>query len=469
MNIKNAILKVFSANFLQLIVGIIVGFVTPIVMTIEGYADYKTYMLYISYIGFFHFGFIDGLYIKYGGKLESNINYQILKGEHNFLCILELVITCIMLILAIILKNTIILLFAISIIPYMIAAFHKYFNQAVGNFKKYSNIMYIYTIVYMICNLILVFLFKCKNYIWYCLALIISNLLSVAIIEINFLKKNKNTKAIFEKENILLTIKTGFLILLGNLAVIGLFGIDKWFVKLFLTTEDFAYYSFAVSMLNIINTLVNAISVTFYNYLFTNNSNESIEKLKNYLITLGGFASLGYFALDFIVNYFIKKYIPSLNIIAITFAVFPYMILINALYVNLYKVNKNEKKYFKVVISMLAISIMYNIIAIILFKNTTSIAFATILTLITWVIYSTYDLKNVKTTKKMYIYMFSLTTFFLICTQCFNWLVGGMIYFVIFIALTWLLNKNVIKECYEKLSKSIKKLKDERKKENGKI
>ena len=118
---------------------------------------------------------------------------------------------------------------------------------------------------------------------------------------------------------------------------------------------------------------------------------------------------------------------------------------------------------------MLIISIIYNIIAVVIFKNTISIAFATILTLITWVIYSTYDLKNVKTTKKMYIYMFSLTTFFLICTQCFNWLVGGMIYFVIFIALTWLLNKNVIKECYEKLSKSIKKLKDERKKENGKI
>lgn len=465
MNIKKSILKVFSANFLQLISGIIIGFVVPAVLSIEGYANLKTYMLYVSYIGLFHFGFIDGLYIKYGGKKIDEISKNELKGEHTFLIIFQIVISLLLFLLGLCRNDIVIILFSISILPIMIQAFHKYIYQATGNFGKYSNIIYIYTIFYTILNVILAFIFHSQNYVLYCLTTFVANLFSTIMFEIKFIINYKDVKIKINKDDIKNTIKIGFIVLLGNLAVVSLFGIDKWFVKLFLTTEDFAYYSFAVSMLNIINTLVNAISVTFYNYLFTNNSNENIEKLKNYLITLGGFASLGYFVLAFIVKYFIEKYIPSLNIIAITFAVFPYMILINALYVNLYKVNKNEKKYFKVVISMLLISIIYNIIAIVVFKNTTSIAFATILTLITWVIYSTYDLKNVKTTKKMYIYMFLLTTFFLICTQCFNWLIGGIIYFVIFIILTWLLNKNVIKECYEMLSKSIKKLKNNRNKE----
>ena len=467
MNIKKAIAKVFSANFIQLLAGIIVGFVVPVILPIEGYAELKTYTLLISYVGLLHFGYLDGLYIKYGGKNFKDIDKGVLKGEHKFIAIAEMVISLLILVIGIITKNLVFVLFAITILPANLCTFYKGVFQATGEFNQYTKVIKVYTLTYTALNIILAVLLKSKIYVLYCLAIFISHSVTLMIFEIKLRKNYGNVKSI-KPTDIKEVTKTGILVLLGNLSVVALFGIDKWFVKLFLTTEDFAYYSFAVSMLNIINTLVNAISVTFYNYLFTNNSNESIEKLKNYLITLGGFASLGYFALAFIVKYFIEKYIPSLNIIAITFSVFPYMILINALYVNLYKVNKNEKKYFKVVVSMLIISIIYNIIAVVIFKNTISIAFATILTLITWVIYSTYDLKNVKTTKKMYIYMFSLTTFFLICTQCFNWLVGGMIYFVIFITLTWLLNKNVIKECYEMLSKSIKKLKDERKKENDK-
>lgn len=443
MNLKKAVIKVFSANFLQLISSLIVGFIVPIILSIEGYANLKTYTLYISYIAFLNLGFIDGLYIKYGGKKIENIDKRILKGEHNFLFVFQLIVSVIVLILGIVFKNVILFLFSISILPIMMQGFFKNLYQATGNFDRYSKIMYTYTLTYMILNVLLALVFRSSDYILYCLTTFGANLISVLVFEFKFLKEYRKEKAVITKE-VWNNIKVGFFILLGNLSVVALFGIDKWFVKLFLTTEDFAYYSFAVSMLNIINVLVNAISITFYNYLFENNSVEKINKLKKYLVTLGGGASLGFFALSFIVNYFIKKYIPSLDIIAVTFAVFPYMILINALYVNLYKVNKDEKKYFKVVVSMLVISIVYNLIAILTFKNTTSIAFATILTLITWVIYSTYDLKNVTNEKKVYVYTFSLTIFFLLCAHYLNWILGGCVYLIGYLILTYLFNKEVL-------------------------
>lgn len=451
MNIKRAILKVFSVNFLQIISSLIVGFIVPSILTIDGYANLKTYTLYVSYIGFFHLGFIDGLYIKYGGKKFEEIDKPILKGEHNFLIILELVISLILFILSLIFENIILLLFSVSIMPIMIQAFHKYINQATGNFDKYSKIMYVYTLAYLLINVALAIVFKNTNYIFYCLTTFLANLLSVFIFEIEFLYKLRNRKALISKDNIKKIIQVGFFILLGNLAIVVLFGIDKWFVKLFLTTEDFAYYSFAVSMLNIINTLVGAISITFYNYLFENNDKNKINKLKRYLTILGGFSSVSFFAFSFIVNYFLRKYIPSLDIIAVTFAAFPYMILINALYVNLYKVNKNEKKYLKVVISILIISIIYNIIALVIFKNTISIAFATICTLITWVIYSTRDLEKVDEDKKDYIYMFCLTIFFLICAHYLNWLKGGIVYFIGYTILTCIFYRTLIVDFKSKI------------------
>lgn len=444
MNLKKSIAQVFSANFLQLITSIIIGFVLPTILSIEGYANLKTYSLYISYIGLFHFGFIDGLYIKYGGKENKSIDKQKLKGEHNFLIVFQLIISIIVLVIGLLLKNIVLILFSMSILPIMIQAFHKYFYQAIGDFKRYSRIIYIYTIIYMILNLALSLVFKEENYIFYCLTMFGANIISILVCECKFLLENRKIKAQIDFEEIIKITKTGFVILVGNLIVVSLFGIDKWFVKLFLTTEDFAYYSFSYSMLNIINVLISAISITFYNYLFSNNNENSINKLKNNLITLGGAASCGFFVIAIIVENFIKKYIPSLNIIAITFAVFPYMILINALYINLYKVNKDEKKYLKIVIGVFLIAILYNIIAIIFFKNTISLAVATVLTLITWVIYSTNDLENVKKDNKQYIYMFLLTITFLICTILLNILIGGVVYGILFIIYTFIFNKEFI-------------------------
>ena len=73
MNLKKSLTKVFSANIVQLLSSAIVGFVVPAILSIDSYAKYKTYTLIISYLGLLHFGYPDGLYIKYGGKKYDEI------------------------------------------------------------------------------------------------------------------------------------------------------------------------------------------------------------------------------------------------------------------------------------------------------------------------------------------------------------------------------------------------------------
>lgn len=459
MNIRKSLLKVFSANALQLISNLIIGFVVPVVMNIEEYANLKTYMLFISYVGLLHFGFPDGLFIKYGGKRINDVNKEELKGEHNFFVIFQLVVSSIFFIISIISKNIIVFLFSISILPIMLQCFHKNIAQATGDFNKYSKIMYIYTISYLVMNVILALIMKEHNYVLYCLTTFVSNLVSVLFFEYKFFHNYKNYTSLYDKKQIKNTIKKGFFIMLGNLIVLGLFSIDKWFVKLFYSTEDFAYYSFAVSMINIVNTLVGAISITFYNYLCLNNNAKNINVLKKLLITFGGLASACYFPLSIIVNVFINKYVPSLKIIAITFAVFPYMILVNALYLNLYKVNKDEKKYLKVVIFIFIISIVLNVLATIAIKNTTSIAFATLITIIIWVIYSTIDLKKVLVEKKMFYYLFALTIVFIICTRYLNYYSGFLIYCIIYFILSYIFDKNFFIELKNMILNIMKKVK----------
>lgn len=457
MSIKNNIIRIFSANFLSMISGIIIGFVVPAILSVESYSFVKTYAFYISYIGFLHFGFVDGMYIKYGGKNPNEVDKAELKGEHKVFLLMQAIVTCIFLIFAFINKDIIMLLMGLSIIPVNTYSFHQLYYQAIGQFKGYAKVCYVYTLIYLLLNIFLAIIFRSENKILYCLTTLIAYGIAFLFLEYKFYKSTKGIKAKYDLKA-LKNVKVGFFILLGNLSVMMFYAIDRWFIKLFFDVDSFAYYSFAISMLNIINLLVSAVSVTFYNYLSKGENEEEVKKLKNAFLVLGGFASLGYFAFAAIVSIMIKKYIPALNIIAISFAAYPYMIVINALYVNLYKARKNERRYVKVVFFMVVISAIYNTIAIFISKTPEAIAVATTLAFITWYVYSIKDFGYLTVTKKEFIYLLILIVSFLTLSNNFNWLVGGISYLGILIVLNFVTFNKEIKEAL-KTFKEKKKLK----------
>lgn len=452
MNLRTSILKVFSTNILQLVSNIIIGFIVPAMLSLGAYSNLKTYTLYLSYIGLLHFGFVDGLFIKYGGKSKDEICLEEFKGEHTFLLVLESLVSILFLCFGFLRKDMVLILFGLTILPYMIQAFHRYIYQATAEFGKYTSIMNIYSVSYALINIFLVFVVRSTNYIPYCAVTILANILSLLIFEYSFIKTMRHIKPKLSNK-IFKTMKVGLFIMIGNLAVMGLFGIDKWFIKLFFDKTCFAYYSFAVSMLNIVNILVNAISITFYSFLFKNNSKEKLNMIKESLIILGSFASVSYFPIALIINYFLPKYIPSLGIISITFSIFSYMITLNALYVNLYKVNKNEKLYLKVVLVMLLISIFYNTVAV-AFRNMYGVSFATLITLITWYVYSSYNLKDIKIDKKMFVYPILTTIIFLLVTHFMSIWSGFFVYFVTTFILSLLFYKKL---CVSLLNSVVKK------------
>lgn len=456
MSIKNNIIRIFSANFLNAISGIVIGFLVPVILSLDAYAYVKTYTLYISYIGFLHFGFVDGMYIKYGGKDIKDIDKVVLKTEHRTFMNIQIIMTLIFILIGILKKDFIILIMALSIIPINTISFHKLFYQATGQFKKFANASYIYTGIYLITNLLLVILFKSNNYVLYIIVTLLANMVVFVKLEYKFYKEYKNVNTEYTeciKREIKDNVKIGFYVLLGNLSVLLFYGIDRWFVKIFYSNNDFAYYSFAISMLNIVNIFISAISITFYNYLAKGEDKEKIKSLKAYFLILGGLASFAYFGLSFIVNFALKKYIPSLNIIAISFATYPYMIVINALYVNLYKIRKDEKKYLKVVIGMLLISIVYNFIAVVLYDNAIYIAIATTMSFITWYIYSTRDFKYLKINLKEIFYLVCLLSVFLFSSHMKNFILGAVIYLIVYISLISSLYKKYIMELINMLLK----------------
>lgn len=62
----------FSSNLITLVVSTLVTLIVPKLIGVEDYGFWQLYMFYSTYVGFFHFGWNDGIYLRYGGeKYES--------------------------------------------------------------------------------------------------------------------------------------------------------------------------------------------------------------------------------------------------------------------------------------------------------------------------------------------------------------------------------------------------------------
>lgn len=430
MNLKSSIIRVAFANVLNLLSSILISFIIPLILSIESYANIKTYIFYTSFITIFSIGFVDGMYLKYGGKKYSELDKDILKSEYIIYLIIQSIFTVAFLSISFLKQDIILFFVAITIIPMNITVFFNFLYQATGEFTIYSRCSFINTIVYFMINILLVFILKNRNYVIYSLTSIVSYCIVFLYQRTKFRDVYREGRFIFSKE-IFCNIKVGIYVLLANIAVMMFFACDRWFVKIFFTQTDFAYYSFALSMLNTINLIINSISITLYSYFSRNLEINIIKRIKVYFIIIGVLSSSTYFLFAIIINLFLSKYQQSLKIISILFLALPYIIVINALYINLYKVKKNSKRYLSVVFKMFIIAVINNILGVVIFNDINGIAFGTTFSFIIWYIYSIKDFKYLNLTISEILFLLINFISFIVSTQVYNLIFGLIIYVIV--------------------------------------
>ena len=84
---KKGIVQIFFSNIIFMLFGVINNFILPKYLSINSYAMVKTYLLYMSYAGFLGFGFMEGMFLLFGGKniretKESAVSIRTRQWEH---------------------------------------------------------------------------------------------------------------------------------------------------------------------------------------------------------------------------------------------------------------------------------------------------------------------------------------------------------------------------------------------------
>lgn len=404
--VKN-IFRVLCSNISTTAVGLISSLLFPRIMEVSEYASYQTYVLYLSYITILHLGLPTGMFIKYGGKTFSEIDKAKYKGEMRLLLIILSSFSVMAIAVGVITHKTILILVGISILPYDYVKSYLTLLQAWGDFKKYSLLNVIAPSA--ICFVAAFIYFAsgnltgaCYIYVYMLVYIVLFALLVLDVIKAT--ESEKSITHIITKDNID-TIKLGLTICIGSYVGSLFHSVDKQYIKIFFDDVQFAVYSFAMSMQTIMTVLITSLSQPMYFQLAASGmSKREYRDIKELLLFFGSLSSCAYYVCSIMVKWFIPKYIDSIRVIAIFFAIFPAMAVINCLYINLYKSRKLTEKYVRSLVMMLIIAIVLDAIVIFMGLDYVYLAVATVVAYYIWLVLGSFDFPELTITVKDYLY-----------------------------------------------------------------
>lgn len=434
---KKEVTIVFAANIVNMIFSVITSFILPKYLSIESYGYYKIFQLYINYLGIAHLGFVDGIYLRYGGKNIREIDSDEILSSSATIRNMQILFTLIVVVSSIAFKNQIVVLLALSCVPVNMVSFYKNLFQATGEFKDYSIMLIFLPILMFVFNITLLFVFKTDNYIAYILVVFFSNFLLYVLLEYKNRKMFGKIRFIaFDCQLLKDNITAGITLTIGNFASIMITSIDRWCIQAWMEISDFSYYSFAVSVENLFNVYVSAVTTTLYNYLCRVKEIQKIIRLKSYCIFIGIYLVSVAFPVKFIIQHWLVRYDASINSLFLLICAHSFYFVIKAIYVNLYKARGQQKYYLHQILIVLLIAIMTNMVTYFLISRTKeAFAYASLLTSIAWFFICYREFKDIRGRIQEIILLLVSSVIYLMCGLLLDNAILGFAIYVIIITL----------------------------------
>ena len=87
----------FIANITSMLISVLMIIFMPKILEVQDYSIWQLYVFYSSYLGFFHFGWLDGIYLRYGGYEFEKLDKLKFSNQLYSLFLFEAIITFILL------------------------------------------------------------------------------------------------------------------------------------------------------------------------------------------------------------------------------------------------------------------------------------------------------------------------------------------------------------------------------------
>lgn len=375
--IKNASYTV-SSNLLSFIVSALVAIFIPRLLGVAEYSYWQLYIFYSSYVGFLHFGWNDGIYLRYGGEIYEKLNKSLMKSQFYQLFVFQLIIGVSFWFISSFLelepnRYFIVVMVSITMIMINTRQFVYHLLQATNRIKDFALINILDRVVYI--SLIALFLLiGIRDYKYMILADMIVKLITfvIAIYSIKDILIERNNKFYLSINEVFANINIGIKLMFANIASILIIGSVKFGIERTWDVETFGKVSLTLSISNMMMIFINAIGLMMFPVL----RRTSDDKLKEFYTVMRDF--LMSFVLAILVIYYpfknimtiwLPQYTDSLIYMALVFPIFIYEGRM-ALLINTYlKTLRKERVMLKVNTIGMLMSILLTFITTQIFDN----------------------------------------------------------------------------------------------------
>lgn len=432
---KKDILKIFSSNLVKMMVTFITAFLVPMVLSVDDYGYYKIYTFYAAYIGVLHCGYCDGIYLEYGGKGKNKIDHDRISKELATIFTYSVGLALIACVWGIVRGDFTIICLGLTIVPNIVYTFYSYVYQATGDFKKYTWMLNFSTVFNLLLNGLLV-LFRARDYRSYVVVCVIVQTISFIVGTVFFKQSGWMQKSRFSVKVLIKYIKMGVLLMLGNFAYTFFIGIDKWFIKFTLDITDFSVYSFASQMLTVVNMFITPVSMTLYSHFSRRKDHEFERKVKQMLVTILMLMPMAIYAINIVITVWMPKYIAAIDIVSLLLITQIFLSLCLAVFVNLYKVYKLQKKYMQSLLVVILIAGLLDLFVAFLHPSILLYAMATLFSSLIWLYLNYRRFAYLYPSKKEAIYIIASLGIFLLGEILGSNVLSITIYIVSYLILT---------------------------------
>lgn len=382
---KEFLIKIFysvGANLISLIVSLLTTLVVPRFLgaDVEQYGYLQIYLFYITYLGLFHFGWCDGIFLREGGKKYSDLDKSLYSAQFILFLGAETLVTVTIIIIGNFIAQNgdylfVFIAFAINILIYLPRTMLQYFLQSTNRIKEYAEITTVGRTVYGISILVIVLFFS-KNYKWFVIGDIFGKLVALIISiyfcrDIVFFKPGRFSYAISEAK---LNISIGIKLTFSNIASMLITGIVRWGIQQHWSVSTYGKISLTLSVSSLIMVFISAVAIVLYPTLRRVEHNK-LPLIYGYIRTILMFFLLAllivYYPMETILIKWLPQYSDGLKYMALLFPMCIYsskMTLLVQTYMNVYRM---EKDIMKVNIIGVLFAIITTIISILFLDNLT--------------------------------------------------------------------------------------------------
>lgn len=365
--IKNFSLTLVS-NLTSFIISILVIIIIPKIIGIEEFGFWQLYLLYTTYIGFLHFGWNDGIYLRYGGESYQNLNKKLFFSQFLMLVFFQLLFSFFVYLGASLLIENANKLFVTRMVAFALLIVNTrymllYILQATNRIQEYAKITILDRVIYFLL-IVLFMLFGTTNYKLMIIADLLGKMISLAYAmfwckDIVF---QRLTSFYLSFSEMLENISVGLKLMVSNIASMLIIGIVRFGVEYSWDIETFGKISLTLSVSNLMMLFINALGIMMFPILRRTDTKKLPDIyliLRDILLVVLLSLHIAYYPLKTVLSIWLPQYAQSLMYMAMLFPIFLFEGKV-ALLINTYlKALRMERLMLKINLLTMCFSIVF--------------------------------------------------------------------------------------------------------------